>query len=64
MKTQSSSNYIPNLVKRGYDIHQQLIILDEEFRKIKDQLKDEAVARPREPKAFWKAYLGKKETNK
>lgn len=50
MKTKSSTcqSQIPKLVKRGFAIHQQLTLLNEEFKKIKDRLKDEAAARPAE----------------
>ena len=44
MQTKSSKTqrHIPKLVERGFAIHQQLALLNEEFKKIKDQLKGEA----------------------
>lgn len=50
MKTKSPKHQsqIPQLVERGFAIHQQLTLLNEEFKKIKDRLKDEAAARPGE----------------
>ena len=48
MKTTSPKQRIPNLVKKGFDLHQQLTVLNEEFKKIKERLKAEAVARPGE----------------
>jgi hypothetical protein len=39
---------IPSLVERGFAIHQQLALLNDEFKKIKERLKVEAVARPAE----------------
>ncbi len=47
MKTKSSNSksHIPQLVERGFAIHRQLTLLNEEFKKIKDRLKDEAAAR-------------------
>lgn len=45
MKTKSSKTqkHIPKLVERGFAIHQQLTLLNEEFKKIKERLKDEAI---------------------
>lgn len=45
MKTKSSKTqkHIPKLVERGFAIHQQLSLLNEEFKKIKEQLKSEAI---------------------
>jgi hypothetical protein len=50
MKTKSSTrqSQIPQLVERGFAIHQQLSVLNDEFKKIKERLKDEAAARPAE----------------
>ncbi|HUB68038.1 MAG TPA: hypothetical protein VL981_11190 [Candidatus Methylacidiphilales bacterium] len=50
MKKQSSpsENNLTQLVERGYAIHQQLNLLNEEFKQIKDRLKTEAIARPAE----------------
>jgi len=50
MKTKSSktNKHIPQLVERGFAIHQQLIILNEEFKKIKERLKTEAANHPGE----------------
>ena len=50
MKTKNpiQTNPIPTLVNRGFAIHQQLLILNEEFKQIKDRLKAEAQARPNE----------------
>jgi hypothetical protein len=50
MKTKSSKSkkHIPQLVERGFAIHQQLIILNEELKKIKEGLKTEAAAYPAE----------------
>jgi hypothetical protein len=50
MKTNTSQpkNHIPQLVERGFAIHQQLSILNEEFKQIKEQLKAKAVASPGE----------------
>jgi hypothetical protein len=45
--TQPESN-LTQLVERGYAIHQQLNLLNEEFKQIKDRLKAEGVARPGE----------------
>jgi hypothetical protein len=47
-KTSNRQSQIPPLVERGFAIHQQLIILNEEFKKIKERLKDEAAAQPSE----------------
>ena len=47
-KTTQLKNPFKSLVDRGYAIHQQLLLLNEEFKKIKDQLKAEAAARPNE----------------
>ena len=47
-KTSQPKNHIPILVERGFAIHQQLSILNEEFKQIKDDLKAEALARPGE----------------
>ena len=47
-KTSTSQIQIPKLVERGFAIHQQLTVLNDEFKKIKERLKDEAVARPAE----------------
>jgi hypothetical protein len=45
MKTKSSKTqkHIPKLVERGFAIHQQLTLLNEEFKKIKERLKDDAI---------------------
>jgi hypothetical protein len=42
MKNKSSKNqrHIGKLVQRGFAIHQQLSLLNEEFKTIKDALKD------------------------
>jgi hypothetical protein len=50
MKTKSSNrqSQISQLVERGFAIHQQLTVLNDEFKKIKERLKDEAAARPAE----------------
>jgi hypothetical protein len=50
MKTKPSKrqSQITQLVERGFAIHQQLSLLNDEFKKIKDRLKDEAAARPNE----------------
>ncbi len=49
MKTKASNrNVVPNLVKKGFALHQQLVVLNEEFKKIKERLKTEAAARPHE----------------
>jgi hypothetical protein len=45
--TQPESN-LTQLVERGYAIHQQLNLLNEEFKQIKDRLKAEGLARPGE----------------
>ena len=44
MKTKSSKSNkrIPKLVERGFSIYQQLSLLNEEFKNIKDELKTEA----------------------
>jgi hypothetical protein len=47
-KTSKRQSQIPQLVKRGFAIHQQLSVLNGEFKKIKERLKDEAAARPAE----------------
>jgi hypothetical protein len=45
MKTKSSKTqrHIPQLVERGFAIYQQLTVLNEQFKKIKEQLKNEAL---------------------
>ena len=50
MKTKTSKHQIQisKMVERGFAIHQQLAVLNEEFKKIKERLKDEAAARPGE----------------
>ncbi len=50
MKTKRSNHQcqIPHLVERGFAIHQQLSVLNDEFKKIKERLKDEAAARTAE----------------
>jgi hypothetical protein len=50
MKTKSSKTkkHTPQLVERGFAIHQQLIILNDELKKIKDRIKTEASAYPAE----------------
>jgi hypothetical protein len=50
MKTKTSirQDRIPKLVERGFTIYQQLTLLNDEFKKIKEWLKDEAIARPTE----------------
>ena len=45
--SQPESN-LAQLVERGYAIHQQLNLLNEEFKQIKDRLKAEGLARPGE----------------
>ncbi len=47
-KTSNCQSQIPHLVERGFAIHQQLSVLNDEFKKIKERLKDEAAARPAE----------------
>ena len=47
-KNPNQTNPIPTLVNRGFAINQQLLILNEEFKQIKDRLKAEAQARPNE----------------
>ncbi|HEV3272806.1 MAG TPA: hypothetical protein VGZ93_11550 [Candidatus Methylacidiphilales bacterium] len=47
-KTSNSRKPITTLVERGFAIHQQLIILNEEFKQIKERLKTEAESHPRE----------------
>jgi len=44
-KTSKCQSQIPPLVERGFAIHQQLSVLNDEFKKIKERLKDEAAAR-------------------
>ena len=50
MKNQISQpeTNLTQLVERGYAIHQQLNLLNEEFKEIKDRLKAEGLARPSE----------------
>ena len=45
-KTSKRQNSIPILVERGFAIHQQLALLNDEFKKIKERLKEEAAAHP------------------
>ena len=40
-KTPKTRKHITHLVDRGFAIHQQLLLLNEEFKKIKDSLKEE-----------------------
>jgi hypothetical protein len=47
-KTSKSQSQIPQLVERGFAIHQQLTTLNDEFKTIKERLKKEAVAHPAE----------------
>jgi hypothetical protein len=47
-KTSKRQSQIPQLVERGFAIHQQLTLLNDEFKKIKERLKDEAAGRPAE----------------
>ena len=47
-KTSKCQSQIPPLVERGFAIHQQLSVLNDEFKKIKERLKDEAAGRPGE----------------
>jgi hypothetical protein len=47
-KTSKRQDPIPSLVERGFAIHQQLALLNDEFKKIKERLKVEAAARPAE----------------
>ena len=47
-KTSKRQSQIPPLVERGFAIHQQLSVLNDEFKKIKERLKDEAAGRPAE----------------
>ncbi len=47
-KTPKTRKHITHLVDRGFAIHQQLLLLNEEFKKIKDSLKEEADAHPNE----------------
>jgi hypothetical protein len=47
-KTSKSESHIPQLVERGFVIYQQLTTLNAEFKKIKERLKEEAVAHPAE----------------
>ncbi len=47
-KTSQRQSQIPPLVERGFAIHQQLSVLNDEFKKIKERLKEEAAARPAE----------------
>jgi len=46
--TPKSRKHITHLVDRGFAIHQQLILLNEEFKKIKSRLKEEADSHPNE----------------
>jgi hypothetical protein len=47
-KTTQLKNPLQPLVDRGFEIYQQLLLLNEEFKQIKDRLKAEAEARPNE----------------
>ena len=47
-KTTRHAGPVTRLVERGFAIHQQLTTLNEEFKKIKEQLKFHAAARPNE----------------
>ena len=47
-KTSKRQSQIPPLVERGFAIHQQLSVLNDEFKNIKERLKEEASARPAE----------------
>jgi hypothetical protein len=46
--TLKTRKHITQLVDRGFAIHQQLNLLNDEFKKIKNRLKEEAEARPNE----------------
>ncbi len=48
IKKTKRQDSIPLLVDRGFAIHQQLLVLNEEFKQVKDRLKAEAQARPNE----------------
>ncbi len=50
MKTKSYKlpSKLPQLVERGFALHQQLALLNEEFKGIKDKLKEEALKHPKE----------------
>ena len=48
IKKTNRQNPIPRLVERGFAIHQQLVVLNEEFKQIKERLKMEAGSRPQE----------------
>ena len=47
-KTSNRQSQIPPLVERGFAIHQQLSVLNDEFKKIKERLKHEASTNPAE----------------
>ena len=47
-KTSTSQIQVTKLVERGFALHQQLAVLNDEFKKIKERLKDEAAARAAE----------------
>jgi hypothetical protein len=47
-QNQTHQNQVTTLVERGYTILLDLIVLNEEFNKIKERLKEEAAARPNE----------------
>jgi hypothetical protein len=47
-KNTNQKNTLPTLVNRGFAIHQQLLVLNEEFKQIKERLKAEAETRPEE----------------
>ena len=47
-KTTRHAGPVTRLVEQGFAIHQKLTVLNEEFKKIKEQLKLHAAARPNE----------------
>ena len=48
IKKTKRQDSIPSLVERGFAIHQQLALLNDEFKQIKERLKEEAASRPAE----------------
>ena len=48
IKKTKRQDSIPSLVERGFAIHQQLAVLNDEFKLIKERLKEEAASRSAE----------------
>jgi hypothetical protein len=48
VKTSRGQTELVRLAERGFAVHQQVLVLNEELKQIKDRLKSEAEARPNE----------------